>query len=669
MCLLFAFDPGLSAIGAAVLRCDNGVWRGLWCGTYILGAATHRGRSHAQNAHRTRNRRRTRRRRRAKTRTIVELLIENQLLPSDPAARRRIFAIDPWTLLDASKSQRLARHELGRVLFHITCGRRSPQRILLRNCSDAEQMCRDLIADQARLGAPDHGPILTQLWRIKTRSALSTQTGAAGGTRRKMRSALPIRAIGHCQDLLADLVARFGRPDHIAVEGQVPDRMVRRHTAMRLSARKRNFLFERQRAAGDGTVRCPYLGTTITRSMLATGQAELDHITPHSRGGTSLVGNLVYTTAIANRAKGAMTPVEAFGIPWPRVLRTHSTARLRPNDASTATETSLQPQHPAAIGHAAVRLTSRFHQMVNARYPATDLLVVPACHARACARTVEQVWHIDKADGIIDRSLYGLDAVGVAMAAIITADGEEQGTMRQIARSMPAASVSVRRSRSAAGRLHHETIYAPPSPDRSSLKCRKPVVLLGPRDLRDIADKRLRERAAACQTIAQARTAVLATGARRVRLERPGGEAIIIVDAAAGRPIAARLPADNHHVDIVSLRDGRWVQFVTTRAARNQPGWRPQWEIERIGGKLVMRLHKGDVVSLRPVPEAGHSLYEVRRIANSARTIWLLPIQFAKQDRNTHGASYLVADARRLQRMDGHAVDCSPSGQIGPRPQ
>jgi CRISPR-associated endonuclease Csn1 len=41
-----------------------------------------------------------------------------------------------------------------------------------------------------------------------------------------------------------------------------------------------------------------------------------------------------------------------------------------------------------------------------------------------------------------------------------------------------------------------------------------------------------------------------------------------------------------------------WKAFAATLFEVNQPGWRPLWEREKMGGKLVMRLHKGDMIEI-----------------------------------------------------------------------
>lgn len=46
------------------------------------------------------------------------------------------------------------------------------------------------------------------------------------------------------------------------------------------------------------------------------------------------------------------------------------------------------------------------------------------------------------------------------------------------------------------------------------------------------------------------------------------------------------------------MRDGAWRSFPATVFEVNQKDWRPLWERERMGGKLVMRVHKGDTIEV-----------------------------------------------------------------------
>ena len=55
----------------------------------------------------------------------------------------------------------------------------------------------------------------------------------------------------------------------------------------------------------------------------------------------------------------------------------------------------------------------------------------------------------------------------------------------------------------------------------------------------------------------------------------------------------------------------------------NRPGWRPAWERDRLGGKLVMRLHKGDMVEIDDGPE--RCVKVVHQIEISAGRLRLAP--------------------------------------------
>jgi CRISPR-associated endonuclease Csn1 len=89
---------------------------------------------------------------------------------------------------------------------------------------------------------------------------------------------------------------------------------------------------------------------------------------------------------------------------------------------------------------------------------------------------------------------------------------------------------------------------------------------------------------------------------RRVRLLKPKANAIAVKDRRTGKPYRAVVPDENWCLDVVSFRDGKgghiWKAFAATLFDVNQPGWRPLWERDKMGGKLVMRLHKGDMVEI-----------------------------------------------------------------------
>ena len=85
---------------------------------------------------------------------------------------------------------------------------------------------------------------------------------------------------------------------------------------------------------------------------------------------------------------------------------------------------------------------------------------------------------------------------------------------------------------------------------------------------------------------------------RHVRLLKPEANAVTIADRRTGAPYKAVVPAENWCIDIVQMRDGAWKGYAATIFEVNRKSWRPQWERDKVGGKLVMRLMKNDLLEI-----------------------------------------------------------------------
>lgn len=70
-------------------------------------------------------------------------------------------------------------------------------------------------------------------------------------------------------------------------------------------------LFAEQGGSPTHSARCPFTGQELSPSILFSGELELAHIYPDSRGGLYMVENLVLTTRKVNAEMGNRTPVEA----------------------------------------------------------------------------------------------------------------------------------------------------------------------------------------------------------------------------------------------------------------------------------------------------------------------------------------------------------------------
>jgi CRISPR-associated endonuclease Csn1 len=114
---------------------------------------------------------------------------------------------------------------------------------------------------------------------------------------------------------------------------------------------------------------------------------------------------------------------------------------------------------------------------------------------------------------------------------------------------------------------------------------------------------------------------------RHVRLLKPEAGNVQVKDRRTGEPYKAVVPGENWCMDIVSLKDGNgghvWKGFAASVFEVNQNGWRPQWERDKIGGKLVMRLHKGDLVDIDD-NDGERRIKRVVRIEPSANRVRLV---------------------------------------------
>jgi CRISPR-associated endonuclease Csn1 len=110
-------------------------------------------------------------------------------------------------------------------------------------------------------------------------------------------------------------------------------------------------------------------------------------------------------------------------------------------------------------------------------------------------------------------------------------------------------------------------------------------------------------------------------GVRRVRIGKVQKEFVPIKDRRSAVIYKALIAGENHHIDIVQMRDGSWQAFPATRFEVNQKDWRPKWEREKVGGKLVMRVHKGDVIAVEDNGRTRHMT--VHRLSPSNNVLYL----------------------------------------------
>ncbi len=114
---------------------------------------------------------------------------------------------------------------------------------------------------------------------------------------------------------------------------------------------------------------------------------------------------------------------------------------------------------------------------------------------------------------------------------------------------------------------------------------------------------------------------------RHVRLLKPKANAVELKDRRTGKAYRAVVPDENWCLDVVSFKDGKgghvWKAFAASLFEVNQPGWRPLWEREKMGGKLVMRLHKGDLIEIED-KDGVRRVKRVVRLNAAAERVYLV---------------------------------------------
>jgi CRISPR-associated endonuclease Csn1 len=162
------------------------------------------------------------------------------------------------------------------------------------------------------------------------------------------------------------------------------------------------------------------------------------------------------------------------------------------------------------------------------------------------------------------------------------------------------------------GRLHEETAYGlikdPGRENGATLIYRKAIADLNPNEIERVRDPKLRE---ALRQVAKPVAndkpklkAALAKFAadhnpplRHVRLTKVE-KAFETLRDRRGQPFKALTPGENHHVDVIELPKAKWVGYGVTVFAANQLNGAVPWHDQYPDGRLVMRVHKGDLLRL-----------------------------------------------------------------------
>lgn len=257
--------------------------------------------------------------------------------------------------------------------------------------------------------------------------------------------------------------------------------------------------------------------------------------------------------------------------------------------------------------------------------------------------------------------------------------------------------VSLKPEHGTGGALHEETAYGLVSDESEAaqignLVYRKPISSLTASDIDSVRDEHLRQQLQALAAplrdgngkvtskenekalaMALARFSTepapdRTRGIRRVRIGKKEKSIVAIRNRTTGQVYKALIPGENHHVDIVQMRDGTWRGFAATVFEVNQKGWRPEWEVKKLGGKLVMRLSKGDMIEIDDT-DGVRRIKTVHRIEISANRIRLAAHNEGGKLNDRHKDQndpfrWDLANIHRLKARAARKVKVDPIGEV-----
>lgn len=413
-------------------------------------------------------------------------------------------------------------------------------------------------------------------------------------------------------------------------------------------------LWEEQRDGAHSF--CPYSVTQISANKLFSEEIEIDHILPFSQTLDDSAANKVVCYRESNREKRNRTPYEGFGHKsvWPAIEA--NAQKLPYNKRWRFAADAMERFNARERDFLDRQLNETRHLSRVAREylecVAPDVWVVTG----NLTSLLRHKWGLDSILGDNrknrdDHRHHAVDAAAIgcisrsilarlAQRAGRTETLEKRGRIaddipdpyesfrdevRDLARKII---VSHKAEHAKGGALHEDTAYGIVREDNErgigNLVYRKALTALTPKDIERARDPDLRKKLLAMRNLAQAkgekldaalvafaqaeasaeqeRTGKPRNPIRHVRLLKPEATNVEIKDRRRGEPYKAVVPGENWCMDIVSLKDGNgghvWKGFAASIFDVNQKDWRPQWERDKIGGKLVMRLHKGDLVEI-----------------------------------------------------------------------
>ena len=389
---------------------------------------------------------------------------------------------------------------------------------------------------------------------------------------------------------------------------------------------------------------CVYTGRTISFSDVFSSEVEVEHILPFSRTLDDSMANRTLAWRDANRGKRNMSPAEAWGGAELEAIQGRA-EKLPPNKRWRFKADAMERFDSEERGFLDRQLNdTRYFSRIAKTY-----LTKVAAHP-------DQVWVVTGQMTALLRARWGLNfsnakdrnnhrhhaidaaTIGVIDRALLSelsrrAGSRESGHfLADITKDVPDPPgfvlegrnfrdnvkacisriiVSHKPEHGTGGALHEDTAYGIVDPARAedgNLVFRKPIESLTTGEIDRVRDLNLRSRLQALRDEVGGNDKVLsaalkAYGAengaiRRVRILKVKDNAMPVLSRETGQPYKALIPGENHHMDIVEDVEGNWTGHAVSVFDANRANFEPEWRRAKPPLRLVMRLHKGDLLKL-----------------------------------------------------------------------
>jgi CRISPR-associated endonuclease Csn1 len=385
---------------------------------------------------------------------------------------------------------------------------------------------------------------------------------------------------------------------------------------------------------------CVYTNRPIGLKDLLSGEFEIEHILPYSRTLDDTMANKTLAAREANRGKRNQSPAEAFKDDEYEAIRQRAKI-LPPNKRWRFDPDAMERFENTERDFLARQLNETRHLATLSRKYLTKIT------------DPDQVWVVTGQMTALLRARFGLNSllsdhntknrtdhrhhaidacvIGICDRRLLQGMSNEakkyeyNNELKDITRHIPepfadfrdklkakidTIIVSHKPEHGTGGALHNDTSYGiNQAEDRSEgeLITRKAIDALTYNEIDKVRDLNLRSKLQALRKEVGKDAKALAKAldefgtaynVRRVRILKTQKDFIPIKHHKTGEAYRAVIPGENHHMDIIEGPDGVWRGFAASVFDANQAKSEPKWKLEYPGAKLVMRVHKGDLLEL-----------------------------------------------------------------------